>query len=308
MKTPPWQRDPARYDFRHTVALQYSHLDTIRHLNNVAAHGLHLEARTRYQMELLGDDSLFSDDVLLRPRRTVTHFLRETHFPHDVTVAARLLAVARDDYRIATAVFQHGECVGVQDSWMGAWHDGAFTALPEPVRDALERRLDAIEAVTTTPSPEPPHARIPVADYPKTAPLTGRYGDLDPDSVIGELALARYVEQARAGALRPIRRASSFGMLVASVDISYPRWHHGFADAALGCGIDRIGNSSFSLASAIAVDREPLANARTTMVVIDREKRRPTPIDHSLRETMAALFITADADDNPAAAASCGNG
>ena len=69
MKTPGWQSHPERYDLRHTLALQYAHLDTIRHVNNVAVHGLHVEARIRYQLAVLGQAHLFSDTVLLRPRR-----------------------------------------------------------------------------------------------------------------------------------------------------------------------------------------------------------------------------------------------
>ena len=76
MKTPGWQSHPERYDLRHTLALQYAHLDTIRHVNNVAVHGLHVEARIRYQLAVLGQAHLFSDTVLLRPRRTLTQFLR----------------------------------------------------------------------------------------------------------------------------------------------------------------------------------------------------------------------------------------
>ena len=120
---------------------------------------------------------------------------------------------------------------------------------------------------------------------------------LDPDVVIGELAVSRYIEQSRAGTLRPIRNDPGLGMLVASVDLSYHRWHRGRANVQVACGIDRIGNTSFALAGAAAVGDERLATARSTMVLIDRARHRPTPIDATLRASMEGLFITADEQD-----------
>lgn len=296
VKTPAWQNDPERYDLRHTAALQYAHLDTIRHANNVAVHGLHVEARIRHQLTVLGEERLFSDTVLLRPRRTVTHFLRETHYPHDVTCATRLISVAADSYRLATGLFQQGECVGVQDCLMGAWHGDRWVDLPADVRTALDDARSTDPLATNDWPPVPPE-HVPMQGYPALSEISGRYADLDPDVVIGELAVSRYIEQSRAGTLRPIRNDPGLGMLVASVDLSYHRWHRGRANVQVACGIDRIGNTSFALAGAAAVGDERLATARSTMVLIDRARHRPTPIDATLRASMEGLFITADEQD-----------
>tara|TARA_Y100001968_G_scaffold104202_1_gene94176 strand:+ start:2142 stop:3071 length:930 start_codon:yes stop_codon:yes gene_type:complete len=297
VKTPGWQSHPERYDLRHTLALQYAHLDTIRHVNNVAVHGLHVEARIRYQLAVLGQAHLFSDTVLLRPRRTLTQFLRETHYPHDVTCATRLVEVAADSYRLVTGLFQLGECVGVQDCLMGAWHVDRWVALPQNVHAALAERRAAHD-VPVNDWPAVPPAHVPISGYPAVAEISGRYADLDPDAVIGELAVSRYMEQSRAGTLRPIRNDPALGMLVAGVDLSYHRWHRGRANVQVTCGIDRIGNSSFALAGAAAVGDKRLATARSTMVLIDQERHRPTPITADLRASMQALYISADAADD----------
>jgi len=290
VKLQSWQSDPERYDFRHTLVPQYSHMDTIRHVNNVAVHGMHLEARVRHQLAVLGQESLFSDDVLLRPQRTVTHFLRETHFPHDVLCTARLIAVERERYHVATALFQQDECVGVQQAWTGAWEHDGWTALPPATYDAL------VAALSDTPAPiddwpEKPLTQVDMSDYPVAAEISGRYADLDPDVVIGELAISRFAEQSRAGTLKPIRNDPALGLLVASVDLSYHRWRRGAAAAQVTCGVERIGNSSFALAGAVAVDSVRLASARSTMVLIDHAQRRPTPIDAPLRRAMEPLSI-----------------
>lgn len=302
---PDWQRDAANYDLRHAVALQYSNLDTIRHANNVAVHGLHLEARIRHQLSVLGAERLFSDAELLRPKRTVTHFLRETHYPHDVVCAARLVAVTPEAYRLVTGLFQQGQCVGVQDCLMGAWHDDRWVALPEPVYAALQAQRSN-DPVPIDAWPESPPAHVPMSGYPVTADISGRYADLDPDTVIGELALSRYIEQSRAGSLRPIRSDPALGMLVAAVDLSYHHWQRGMADVQVACGIDRIGNSSFTLAGVAAAAEQRLVTARSTMVLIDMAKRRPTPIGDTLREAMTPLLIAGEstADGREAGAAS----
>lgn len=291
MKIPAWQSDPDRYDTQHVQALQYAHIDTIRHANNVAVHGLHMEARIRHQLEVLGHDQLFSDTVLLRPRRTVTQFLRETHYPHDVVCAARLLAVTQNTYRLVTGLFQQGECVGTQDCLMGAWHTDRWVDLPRNVAASLEQRR-ATRRVAVEEWPAPPAEQVPMRGYPSENEISGRYADLDPDGVIGELALSRYIEQSRAGSLRPIRDDPALGMLVASVDLVYHRWHRGRANVRTACGLERIGNTSFALAGAAAVGATRLATARSTMVLINREKRRPTSIDHPMREALAPLFIS----------------
>ena len=83
----------------------------------------------------------------------------------------------------------------------------------------------------------------------------------------------------------------------APVDIDAPKGAIPEA-GLLGRGIDRIGNSSFALAGAAAVGDKRLATARSTMVLIDQERHRPTPITADLRASMQALYISADAADD----------
>lgn len=285
MNTLAWQTDPERYDFRHTTTLQYVHLDTVRHANNVAIHGLHMEARIRHQLAVLGPERLFSDDVLLRPRRTVSHFMKETHFPHDVVCASRLIAVSLDTYRLVTGLFQLGECVGVQHSLMGAWHKGLWISLPDDVHDALADHRATNHSLAADWPSAPTEILAAHVDLAK-GEILGRYADLDPDGVIGELGVSRYIEQSRANLLRSLERGASTGMLVASVDQTYHRWHHGLSNVHTASGIEDTGNTSFATVGAAMVDEGHLVTARSVMVVIDRKKRRPTPIDHRLHASM----------------------
>ncbi len=290
MKTQSWQLQTGAYPFSIRFSPHYSHLDTERHVNNVAVQSFHTEARTRFHMAVLGDRAWYSDDVLLRPRRTVTHFLRETHYPHEVTAAVRLVAVEDDCYRLVQALFQSGECVGVQECLMGAWHGPGWVALPAPVRRALEAEQVGLEPLL--PWPELPEESETLVEGPRRVALEARYADLDPDRRLAELALARYLEQARAGSLTMLRQPG-LGLLVARIDIRYQRWDTGMGEVALSSELAGIGNSSFVLRGRAAVDRRPVAMAESVMVLIDRDTHRPTPVPDELRAEMAVLQPTA---------------
>ena len=54
MKTQPWQLETGAYPFSIRFNPHYSHLDTERHVNNVAVQSFHTEARTRFHMSVLG--------------------------------------------------------------------------------------------------------------------------------------------------------------------------------------------------------------------------------------------------------------
>ncbi|MED5603186.1 MAG: thioesterase family protein [Pseudomonadota bacterium] len=291
MKTQPWQLETGAYPFSIRFNPHYSHLDTERHVNNVAVQSFHTEARTRFHMAVLGDRAWYSDDVLLRPRRTVTHFLRETHYPHEVTAAVRLVAVEDDSYRLVQALFQSGECVGVQECLMGAWGEAGWAAsrwvaLPEAARRALA--AEQVDGQPLLPWPELPEETETLEPGPRQVALTARYADLDPDRRLSELAQARYLEQARAGSVTMLRQPN-LGLLVARIDIRYQRWDTGMGEVALSSELAGIGNSSFVLRGRAAVDGRPVAMAESVMVLIDRDTHRPTPVPDALRAEMAVL-------------------
>ncbi|GAB3677246.1 acyl-CoA thioesterase [Salinisphaera aquimarina] len=288
MKTQPWQLDVNAYDFRHTLSPQYGHLDTLRHVNNVAVHGFHTEARMRHLLTLLGREALFADDVLLRPRRTVTNFLHETHYPEDVICGVRLVAVGNDHYRLAIGLFQDGQCVSVQECLMGAWHGDQWVDLPAPVHAAFAAQLADDAALVALPALD--DGSVEVHRYPSRVAVTARYADMDPDARIGELALARFVEQSRTGSLNMMRKPG-MGLLVARVDIRYDRWVRGLGSVELVSALAGIGNSSFALRCGVQVDDRLVAVGESVMVLIDGASRRPTPLTAPLRQAMTPLMV-----------------
>jgi acyl-CoA thioesterase FadM len=120
MRKEAWRFDTHAYDFHFDIAPRYTDLDTWRHVNNAAAHQMHLEGRIRHQVHLMGPDAWHADDVHLRPRRVTTHFLRVTHYPDTVRCGVTLRGVQADGYLLSVALFQRDACVGLQECVMGA--------------------------------------------------------------------------------------------------------------------------------------------------------------------------------------------
>ena len=284
MKNETWRQQPDAYPFRQPLLPRYVDLDTERHVNNVAVYQLHAEARLRFLLNVLGPQALFSDDVLLRPLTATTDYLRISHFPEPIESGMRLQGVNEHGYRLAVGLFQGGACVGVHDCVMAAWRQGERVPLPEAVRAALTAQETSEDGPQADAAPEAEHG------YPLTVEITPRYADHDPDKVVGDAAVCRYVEQSRASAMNIIR-TPEIGLLVASVQVRFLRYRTVRERVQVSVGVERIGNSSFVLQSRVIGDGQPLAVARSTMVVFDRAGGRPRPVTAAERERLQSLAL-----------------
>lgn len=289
MRARDWQLKPEQYPFRCTLTPLFAEVGIERHINNVHMQGLYLEARVRHRMQWLDSQSWCSrDGLLLRPRATATHFIRETRYPADITVAVRPLAVTADRYRLALAMFQDGDCMGVQDCVMGAWRDGAWVALPDGVRERLAAVL-----MPASPLPEemPALGGDDFDRWPAHPPLTPRYADRDADRYLSEKSVARYLEQSRMATLN-LSGGPEQVLMVARTDIRFHHWHPGLPEAvSLPGGVARIGNTSAVVRGAVRVDGEPLAVSDSVLVAFDGETRRPAPITGAFRESLERLRV-----------------
>ncbi len=282
----PWQAEPAEYDVAITRLPLYAHLDTERHVNNVSVLEFHLEARLQLMMKGLGADSWHSDGVRLRPLRTVTQFVEQVHYGAPVTAAARLVEIGQSVFRILSAVFQNGRCAGVQDCLMGAWVGSGWVELPNAVKTALSAVLHPVAGLEAL---EQERGTFP-SSWPCRWPLVSRYADLDSDRHLGELALYRYVEQARA---RPIYTLieGGLGVVIARLDTAFYRWDAMEADPGVDSGIHRVGNTSLGLAALTSTAGTPLVTAEAVIVLLDRETGRPTSVTPALRERLQPMLF-----------------
>jgi acyl-CoA thioesterase FadM len=305
MRNKTWRTDPGFHRFRYEAQLRYTDIDTERHINNVGIMTLHAEARTRFHLALFGREPWLGMTATLRSVATATDFLRISHYPAPLTVGVSLVAIGEDDYTLATAVFQEGACVGLQECRIGAWKDGRRIALPADVRSALQAA-----GVTEEPAQEPggappallnPAKAADIAAYPRVYPLSLRWTDLDADRCLSELAVARYAEQGRSELLtRALREvgidiidSGRIGMVVASVRIHHLSQRQAHGDIRLATGISRVGRSTVDLRIAV-FDRDAcLAVSDNVMVFLDRESGRPMPVPDNLLAKPDALTCDA---------------
>lgn len=135
--------------------------------------------------------------------------------------------------------------------------------------------------------PEP--WRLAVDIYPFTTTIQTRYRDLDIMGHVNNVAMAAIFETARVQFHRQLGRHphdSGVRWLIAAVSLNYIQESHYPCDVLVGCGVGRIGNTSWEVCSAAFQNGECVATCDTVVVTHGPEGRRQ--IDGVLRSAMEA--------------------
>lgn len=297
MKHDAWRRDPSQYTARYELPTRWADVDTLRHLNNSALHGLHLEARMRFLAERIGDGFWRERGPRLRPSRVVTDFLLQSHYPKPMQAAVRVTALDARQVTLASALFQDGACVGLQATRLHARVHGDDADLPADWQSALDSPVPA-------PAAEPSAAEPALAAfeaYPLRRELDTRYNDLDATGRVGEGALMRGAESGRSALLQAAFAAlgveggrATVGLLVARVDLHILAWRAQPARWRLGAGISHLGRSS-AVVRVGFFDEQPkaVACADCVLVFVDRERGQPLPMPEPVRAALDAQRVQA---------------
>jgi len=118
-------------------------------------------------------------------------------------------------------------------------------------------------------------------DFPHHAADIIRLGDLDHQGHVNNAVYATYFETGRVHFMRDTFGGLRFGdknFVVARVEINYLRELHWPGNVCVGTGVERIGTSSVTYAQAVFHEGLCAAHGFTTMVMIGRATRRPTPM------------------------------
>jgi acyl-CoA thioester hydrolase len=105
---------------------------------------------------------------------------------------------------------------------------------------------------------KPDAFRLDPAAYPHWISITTRFGDMDINHHLNNVAYARYFEEARVtfnhGLLMEgrhrVEALKQHRIMVAAVSISYLREGHYGGAVDVGIGVSRIGNTSFAIGAA----------------------------------------------------------
>lgn len=287
MKHDTWRHDPAQYSTLVDIATRYSDVDTLRHLNNSALHGLHAEARMRFLSARIGDGFWRARGPRLLVQRVLTDFLLESQYPQPLQAAVRVTALDERQLSLGGALFQGGHCVGLQSVQLGCFVRGQPQPLPSAWWQALDGPMPPATNDLRVATPVLPR----LAQFERRRHLDTRYGDLDATGRVGELAWMRGAEQGRSVLLRAV--FSELGSeaepawqstLVARVDLHLlqhaappPRWQ-------IGAAVTHLGRSSVVLRVAFfGPDEVCSAYADSVLVFVDRAAGVPVPMDESLR-------------------------
>lgn len=289
MKPPAWRRDPAQYVARYAIAPRFTDVDTLRHMNNSALHGLHQEARHRFLAERIGDAYWrAARGPRLRATRSSTDFLLQAHYPQPIEAAVAVGALDEQHLVLATALFQDGQCVGLQTTQLQALERSGPIQLPPAWRQALPPAVHALDLGAAAGAAP----RLPT--FPLRSGLDSRYADLDATGRTSELALMRAAENGRSGLLRAAFEAvaqgdgrTGLGTLVARADLHVlhalpppPRW-------TLATGVTHLGRSSAVLRMAFFdADGRCHAWADCVQVFVDRAAGTPVPMPDAAREVL----------------------
>ncbi len=290
MKHDAWRHDAAQYTATYDIPARYADVDTLRHLNNSALHGLHQEARMRFLAERIGDGFWRERGPRLLARRVTTDFLLESQYPQVLQAAVRVTALDDAQLVLASALFQHGRCVGLQTTSCAAGVRGQLQLMPPAWQQALDSPVPAPAADSRWSAPVLPQW----GQFPQQRELDARYADLDATGRTSETALMRCAEQGRSALLREAFAQLESGvertwqnLLVARVDLHLLQHRPSPARWQVGCGVTHLGRSSTVLRVAFFDQaRDCLAYADCVLVFADRDAGKPVAMPDAVRDLL----------------------
>ncbi|WP_440765462.1 acyl-CoA thioesterase [Natronorubrum sp. DTA7] len=125
---------------------------------------------------------------------------------------------------------------------------------------------------------------------PFTVSVPVRYRDLDPLNHVNHAVYASYLEIERTDYLEEVVgiAAENISFVIANLEIDYRRPIVKGDDPTVSLRVARLGDSSCTMKYEISVGDEVAATAETTIVHIDSESKRPSPLPDEIREPIEA--------------------
>lgn len=292
MRHDAWRRDAASYPLRGEMLPRYTDVDRWQHLNNTALISMHGEAVQQALRGLFGEDAWRRSAPVLACAVNATDFLAEAYYPAPLAWGARVLGVDAQGLHVATALFQHGQCVGLHGATLAGWADGRRTGTGrENLAALMAARVAGADAVDLLCAPEVAAAAAPaLAQFPWRTTVALRFADVDAHRLASDTCLARFAEQMRVEFLGQVFGAlprALGGMLVAHVSL---RWLARDAPGThwqAGCGVAHLGERSLAVRGAMFDADRCVAVCEAVMVVIDREHRRSAALSDDARTLLA---------------------
>ena len=123
---------------------------------------------------------------------------------------------------------------------------------------------------------------------PFTVDVPVRYRDLDPLNHVNHAVYASYLETARTDYLDTVvdMPAEDISFVIANLEIDYERPIVDGDEPEVALRVTGLGDSSCTMAYEIRVGDDVAATAETTMVHVDSESGRPSPLPDDIRNAI----------------------
>jgi acyl-CoA thioester hydrolase len=300
MKSDLWRRDLGAYPRLQTLQVRASDVDPARHVNNVAVMTLHAEACQRFVLTCIPEQPPHrTEERPLRARRLVASFLAETHYPADVQAGLRLLRADAQGALCATALFQHGQCVGTHETTLSAWEHG----IPVPLNADEQAHLGAHATPADARSQPVSDIGLPLlaTQYPASETITTRFGDHDGRWLLSESAQLRCIEQVRAATCFGLMQQAGMAfdtpgsglLLLASKRVEFLHLRRVPKQIDARVALKHLGTTSINLAVGLFDGQTCCARADGVAVLVHPLTHRPMAIPEPLRVALQGLSPTA---------------
>ncbi|MFC6768975.1 acyl-CoA thioesterase [Natrinema soli] len=119
-----------------------------------------------------------------------------------------------------------------------------------------------------------------------TVDVPVRFRDLDPMNHVNHAVYASYLEAARTTYLEDVAGIESeeISFVIVDLQISYERPITKGDEPTVALSVTRLGDSSCTMSYEIRVDGDVAATAETTIVHIDPDTERPSPIPDAMAQ------------------------
>lgn len=287
MRHDAWRRDAASYPLRGELMPRYTDVDIWQHLNNTALISMQGESVQQGLRSVFGASAWRDSQPALACVSNATDFLAEAYYPEPLGWGARVVGVDAKGVRIATALFQAGQCVGLHEATLCGWADGQVVGLGQEQVAALRAaQVEGADAIAVS-APSVVHGNPPdLGHFPWQRTVGVRFGDCDARRLASDTWLARCAEQMRVEFLNHMygpQRHKRGGMMVAHVALRWLRRATPAWEWQLGCGVAHTGERSVAVRGAMFEAGQCVAVCESVMVVIDRETRRSAALTDEAR-------------------------
>ena len=298
MKKEAWRREAASYPLSGEMPTRYTDMDVWQHMNNSALINLHGEAVHHALHALFGPHAWRDGEPVVGYLRSTTDFTAQAYYPDPLSWGARVVGIDERGLRIATALFQRGQCVSIHEALLAGWANGGPVALaPHQLSVLRAARTEGAEKLHEGYCLQPGTTVPRLEHFRWQRPIALRYGDSDARGLPSDAWLGRCAEQMRIEFLTETRgearHARRTGMMIAHASL---RWHRRDAPAAqwqMGCGIARLGGRSVVVRGALFQDEACVAECDSVMVFIDPATQRSATLDDAARSALEAWLLQA---------------